>query len=124
MASEASEKLHTLTMAIIVLALEYVQVAFAMGAKPTWFPPVYFGVCSVTYILLIIVAEFEENASVKLFVDRAGHVAGYLSLLFLIAIVSVGFAIGLASSTTLIGFWYLVKHLKNNITNISQVQKS
>ncbi|KAG7554551.1 hypothetical protein ISN44_As11g007780 [Arabidopsis suecica] len=116
MASERSEKLHNLTMAVMMLAMGYEQVAFAMGAKATWFPPFYLGFCSVAYILLLIVAEFEDNLVVKHVADWISHMLGLVALAFLVAIVSVDFAIGLASSTALVCFWYLVKHLKDNET--------
>ncbi|CAD5331136.1 unnamed protein product [Arabidopsis thaliana] len=112
MASERSEKLHNMTMAIIMLAMGYVKVAFEMGAKATWFPPYYFGFASVAYILFLIVAEVEDNVSV----DWISHMLGLLALAFLVAIVSVEFAIGFGSFTSLVCFWYIVKHFKEKET--------
>ncbi|KAF2613718.1 hypothetical protein F2Q70_00007205 [Brassica cretica] len=44
-----SEKLHHLMMAVLMLAMGFEQVVFAMGGEATWLPPLYFGICSVAY---------------------------------------------------------------------------
>ncbi|XP_010453357.1 PREDICTED: uncharacterized protein LOC104735293 [Camelina sativa] len=94
----------------------FTAVAFAMGTKATWFPPLYFGLCSVAYVLFVIVAEFEDDVVVKRFADWISHMLGLSALACLVAIVSVEFAIRLASSTALVSFWYLVKYLKSHET--------
>lgn len=67
---------------------------------------------SVAYILFLIVAEVEDNVSV----DWISHMLGLLALAFLVAIVSVEFAIGFGSFTSLVCFWYIVKHFKEKET--------
>lgn len=48
-------------MAVLMLAMGFEQVVFAMGGEATWFPPLYFGICSVAYVVLLIVEVFVDQ---------------------------------------------------------------
>lgn len=54
----------------------------------------YFGICSVAYLVLLIVEIFEENNSIKGFINALRHIFGVLALASLVGIISIGFALG------------------------------